>query len=280
MLDPNKIAYRHKLDFAKQCKAQFRTHWEAHDELLQTNTMVNCTTLAIIIGPTENLEGTNKFFSLTTGKKIKQRKLRTYPMPNSIIKKVEQYGQYNAMPNIFNFSHRNGVLFEWNNNAKKSPKGLVKDDVVLYLPLMAEIFGIIFDQDQPNLLIEDKTEPQGLAKYAAARNTNLEPFDITAVDAPMIIRAKDDEVEDIDDDNTGILSIKTIPQNNNHNPLVLPGMSGDYDNEDDNNNDPSKDEPPQGVNQGAHYEVEIDKPGEDQIEGQDQEVCQSKRMNK
>jgi hypothetical protein len=28
--------------------------------------------------------------------------------------KVEQFGKANATPNVFDFSNRNGVLFEWN----------------------------------------------------------------------------------------------------------------------------------------------------------------------
>ncbi len=40
MLFPCKIIYRHKLDFAKHCKAQFGTYWEAHDEPTPRNMVV------------------------------------------------------------------------------------------------------------------------------------------------------------------------------------------------------------------------------------------------
>ncbi len=50
--------------------------------------------------------------------------------------------------------------------------------------------------------------------------------------------------KEIDDDNNGILSIATIPANNNHSPLILPNTSdsdrldNDNQNEDkENNND-------------------------------------------
>jgi hypothetical protein len=52
MLLPHKIAYRHKLDFAKHYKAQFGTYCEAHDEPTLTNTMVTCLTPAIVLGLT------------------------------------------------------------------------------------------------------------------------------------------------------------------------------------------------------------------------------------
>jgi hypothetical protein len=52
------IVYRHKLDFAKHCKAQFGTYCTAHDEPILMNTMVNCLTPAIVLDPTGNLQGT------------------------------------------------------------------------------------------------------------------------------------------------------------------------------------------------------------------------------
>jgi hypothetical protein len=40
MLLPHKIIYRHKLDFLKHYKAQFRTYCKAHNKPVPTNTMV------------------------------------------------------------------------------------------------------------------------------------------------------------------------------------------------------------------------------------------------
>jgi hypothetical protein len=86
-LSPREIIMRHKLNFTKHCKAQFGSYCKAHKEPVPTNTMVTCSTPAIVLGPTGNLQGTYKFFSLETGKKIKHRKLMAYPMPDSVIKK-------------------------------------------------------------------------------------------------------------------------------------------------------------------------------------------------
>jgi hypothetical protein len=66
----------------------------------------------IVLGPTGNLQGTYKLFSLATGKKIKRQKMTAYPMPNMIIKKVEQFCKANTTLNAFNFSRRSGVLSE------------------------------------------------------------------------------------------------------------------------------------------------------------------------
>ena len=36
-----------------------------------------------------------------------------YPMLDLVIKKVEAYGKSTALPGIFNFANRNGILCEW-----------------------------------------------------------------------------------------------------------------------------------------------------------------------
>jgi hypothetical protein len=146
-------------------------------------------------------------------------------MPESIIKKVEQFGNSNAWPNTLHFADRNGISLEWNNHINKYPEGLVKQDVVFYPSLVAKIPGVVLEQDLPIPTIEDKIKPQGRAKDAAAHNANHKTFNLAGVDAPMIIRANNNKINVINDDNNGILSIATIPANNNHVPLILPNTS-------------------------------------------------------
>ena len=76
--------------------------------------MVSRSTPAIVLGPMGNLQGTYKFFSLTTGKKIKRRQFTRYPMPDSVIKKVEGFAGAGVAPGILEFADRSGILFEWN----------------------------------------------------------------------------------------------------------------------------------------------------------------------
>ena len=138
-LSPREIVHRHKLDFAKHCKSPFGTYCEIHDELVPTNTMTTRSTLAIVLGPTGNLQGTYKFLCLATRKKVKRRAFAPYPMPDSVIKKVEAYGKSTTLPGIFDFADRNGILFEWNEEVDDCPKGIVDtEDVVLYPSLAAE----------------------------------------------------------------------------------------------------------------------------------------------
>ena len=131
--------YWHKLDFAKHCKLPFGMYCEVHDEPAPTITMVTRSTPSIVLGPTGNLQEAYKFLSLVTRKKIKRRAFTPYTMPDLVIKKVEMYGKLTALPGIFDFADRNGILFEWNEEVDEFPEGIVDvEDVVLYPSLAAE----------------------------------------------------------------------------------------------------------------------------------------------
>ena len=70
-LSPREIVLRQKLNFKQHCKVRFGTYCEAHDEPTPSNTMVSRLTLAIVLGPAGNIQGTYEVFNLHTGRKIK-----------------------------------------------------------------------------------------------------------------------------------------------------------------------------------------------------------------
>jgi hypothetical protein len=157
--------YQHKLDFAKHFRSLFGTYGEVHNELMPTNSMVTHSTPAILLGPTGNLQGTYKFFSLATGKKVKQRVFTPYPMPDLVIRKVKVYGKPTALPGSFNFANRNGILLEWNEEVDKLPEEIVKiRDIVLYPSLAVEHPGVVLGQDQPLPAIKEELVPQDVQK--------------------------------------------------------------------------------------------------------------------
>jgi hypothetical protein len=273
MLSPHKILYRHKLDFAKHCKALFMAYCKAHNKSVPTNTVGTRSTPTTVLGPTGNLQGTYKFFSLATGKKIKQRKMMAYPMPDLLIKKVELFGKANTTPNILDFLDRNGVLFKWNVKVDKYQEGIVEGEVVLYPALAAEILGMVFNQNQPIPLIDDKIQPQGRAEDSAAQNVNIEPFDIAGVDALTMVCANNDEINKIDDDNDNIMSIATIPPAND-----LDDANAN-DDKSSNSNKSSYNKSSNNGNPGTQHEIVSDKPVEDPTESEDQGVRESKHKN-
>ena len=80
---------------------------------------------------------------------VMQRTFMPYPMPDSVIKKVEAYGISIALPGIFDFADRNGILFEWNKEVDESPEGIVDvEDVNLYPSLAAEHLGVVLGRGE------------------------------------------------------------------------------------------------------------------------------------
>ncbi len=55
------------------------------------------------------------------GKKVKQRTFTPYPMPDLVVRKVEVYCKSTALPGIFDFADRNGILFKWNEEVDEFP---------------------------------------------------------------------------------------------------------------------------------------------------------------
>jgi hypothetical protein len=155
------------------------------------------------------------------------------------------YGMSTALPGIFDFTDRNGILFEWNEEVDEFPEGIVDiEDVVLYPSLAAEHPGVVLGRDQPLPLIEEELVPQGRAEDAAARNANLQPFNVAGVEAVPIVHANADKLDDYEvDDDDGIIAVGDIPQQPPRAPLAV----NDTDNDDDtvgsgDDNDDSSDE--------------------------------------
>ncbi len=281
-LSPREIVMRHKLDFAKHCRALFGSYCKTHDEPVPMNTMVTRSTPAIVLGPTGNLQGTYKFFRLETGKKIKRHKFTACPMPDLVIKKVEAFGKSSL--GVFDFADRNGILFKWNKEVDKCPEGIIEEDVVLYPFLIAKFPGVTLGQDHPIPTIKEDIIPQGRAKADAARNANMEQFAITGVDAPTIIHANINEIDETDDDNNGIISVANIPAQANQDPLIVPDTSDKDDGDDDNNNEEDNDD--NDNNTPQEYDPENELEGESEgdeapgVEDKAPGVRRSKRKNK
>jgi len=243
-LSPREIVYRHKLDFSKHCRAQFGEYVEVHEEPNPTNSMATRGMPAIVLGPTGNQQGTYKFMSLATGKKIKRREFTKYPMPDSVIKRVETLG-HKAGAGVFDFSDRNGILFEWNEEVDENQEGLVEEEAILYPSLVAEFPGVTLDRDIPIPSIEHEFEPQGRAEDAAALNANLAPYAVAGVNGPAIVTADNDEIEiyDDDDDDDGIIDVMDIPRSDEliGGPIEPDDMSED-DDPDDSDDDSDDDD--------------------------------------
>ena len=140
VFSPREIVLRHKLDLKKHGKALFGSYVEVHEEPNPTNSMTPRSTPAIVLGPTGNLQGTYKFMSLATGKKINHRNFTKFAMPDSVIKRVETMGHC-ATAGAFEFLDCTGILFKWD-KIDEHQEHLVEEEHVAYPSIVAELPGL------------------------------------------------------------------------------------------------------------------------------------------
>ena len=163
-LSPREIILRQKLDFKQHFKARFGAYCKAHDKHTPSNTMVSRLTPAIVLGPTGNIQGTYKVFNLRTGKKIKRRKITVMLMPDTVIAEVERLGHPNADPNMFDFSDRNGVPFEWNDDIDKTPEGISRRMSSSIRPLQRRLLALSSNKTNQSQPWKTKSNPKAAPK--------------------------------------------------------------------------------------------------------------------
>ena len=66
--------------------------------------------------PTGNLQGSYKFLSLATGKKVTRRKFTDMPIMESVIKQVEAMAVKDGAVIGINFKDRKGFEYKFDNN--------------------------------------------------------------------------------------------------------------------------------------------------------------------
>jgi hypothetical protein len=105
---PRTIMTGTALDFNKHCQIPFGAYAEVHEDRNITNTMSERTQPSICLGPTANFQGSYKFLSLRTGKRITCKQFKELPMPDLIIKRVEAMAEREQQNKTITFSDRSG----------------------------------------------------------------------------------------------------------------------------------------------------------------------------
>ena len=80
---PRELLVRWRLDYKKHCRVLPGTYYKVHEEPVPTNTMTPRTHECIALGPTGNLQGSVKFYCLTTGRVLNCRSFTPMPMPDN-----------------------------------------------------------------------------------------------------------------------------------------------------------------------------------------------------
>jgi hypothetical protein len=83
---PRELLMQWKLNYNKHCRVLSGSYCEVRNELSPSKTMVPRTHKAIALGPTNNLQGSMKFYCLMTAHVLKLREFMPLPMPDQIVK--------------------------------------------------------------------------------------------------------------------------------------------------------------------------------------------------
>jgi hypothetical protein len=115
---PRELVSRHKLNAKLHCRTPFGVYYEMHADPDITNTMEPRTRWGICLGPTENLQGSYIFISLTTGKRIVRCKFTEMPITNSAKKQVAKWASTDHTITGLKFMDKYGI--EYNSMRKKT----------------------------------------------------------------------------------------------------------------------------------------------------------------
>jgi hypothetical protein len=209
---PRELILRRKLTFEKHCRVPFGTYCEVADNPTMTNVSDSRTTPAIALGPTGNAQGTYKFLSLATGKKINRRTWTRLPIPDSMINKLHRLAARDGNLGNLAFANRHGDLFAWNDDVDaEMGENLVTPEISSYPDIPVEFPGVELERDIPITAgtVIDEAEIPGVAEHIAAANAGLLEDDGTG-DQPIVIEHDDGDVDPPQDDD-GIIAINAGP---------------------------------------------------------------------
>ncbi len=196
----HELVSRTKLDAKLHCRALFGSYCETHEDPDITNTLDPRTKWGICMGPTGNLQGSYKFLSLSTGKKVSQRKFTEMPITALVIKKVEEMAVKDGAVNGTLFKKRKGVEYVLDNEDEyetlmepdePSPYPDIPTEAPGILTAMEEEYGVDnVVQDEPGLSNEQRA-------LLAAQNPGLDFSSIpTKVKGGEVIEILDDNEEE------------------------------------------------------------------------------------
>lgn len=189
----------------------------------------------IALGPTGNIQGTQKVFCIRSGRVIKRRKIIPFHMPDRVIRKVNQWGARSKQEEYGNklaFLNRNKEKYDWDNDDLADEEGLLELDPTEDLPtdaIPAEMPGIELEEDLPSPVVEESEMSDAERAVAAIRNDPGVVDNAVALPAPTQV---DEQDQDDDDSVVEIPSIRP--------PRVVHEVEDDEDDDEvpNNNQDP------------------------------------------
>ena len=116
---PRVILTNTALDWKHHCQVPFGSYCQVYTDTTPHNSPTPRTVDAICLGPTGNLQGSYKFFSLDTMQKIVCHQFVSLPMPKSIIQRVNIIALRENQPRLHDirFTVRDGKIVNVNDSS-------------------------------------------------------------------------------------------------------------------------------------------------------------------
>ena len=174
---PREIVLRHRLDVKLHCKILFGAYCEVHVDPDITNTMEPRTRWAICLGPMGNMQGSNKLLSLTTGKKVTQRKFTEMPMTDNVIRRINSLGKKEHCKSGLSFKNRKGEEYVFDNEDEYDMIAEARAPEP-FPDVAAEAAGILTKQKElmgVDEVVQSKPEPSNKERaMLAAANSRID----------------------------------------------------------------------------------------------------------
>lgn len=169
---PREIISGQKPDYKRDCKVDFFSYCEVHDEPSPTNSMKPRTRPCIALGPTANLQGSYKFLDLETGKKLKKRSWTELPMPDSVISQVEAMAEKEKRDGRWSVTnrHKQEVSYYDEDDDQVDVAPIVHPDLAAEIPGVAR--ALQEDEVVP-MVVDDR---RAAAAAAALRHRSLSNY--------------------------------------------------------------------------------------------------------
>ena len=128
VFSPRELVLRWQLSFAVHCRAPFGSLCTVYDDPEITNNMAERSWEGINLGPSGNMQGSHKFYCLSTRTVYKRRQFDERPMPDSTINLINSIGAREKQEGRLRFHNRNNDPFSWTDEDENEV--LIEDNAV------------------------------------------------------------------------------------------------------------------------------------------------------
>jgi hypothetical protein len=164
-----------------------------------TNTMEPRAKRGICLGPTGNMQGSYKFMSLSTGKKIVRRKFTEILMTESVMNQIDKWAKKDRTQNGLTFLNRKGMEYKFNDDDNQATL-VVRPEAAPFPDIPAEAPGILTEHEEihgASPIQDEPTQSNEERAALAAENSGMEFGPINICETREVIELLDDDDEDV-----------------------------------------------------------------------------------